>query len=285
MNATFAAMGTVVSLAGEVPPELVRRIGDEFAALEDRFSVYRSTSELSRWNRGELSWDAVSAELRQVHQQALQWQQRTNGAFDPRPPERGNKRGGRTGHPGEEQEPSGLVGQPGGQVDLNGIVKALAIERAGMLLDDAGLSRWCVNAGGDVLTRDATGPGWTVGIVDPANRRVLLTSCQTSATLPAVATSGTAERGEHIWRPQGRADFVQVTVQAADIVTADVLATAICAGGFDILDLAVQNWSIEVCAVAADGRVVVTAAFLPDKSDALDDPDEPDNPDEPGQPG
>jgi hypothetical protein len=48
----------------------------------------------------------------------------------------------------------------------------------------------------------------------------------------ALATSGTAERVDHIWRlPGGQDGFVQVSVAAADIVTADVLAAAIVGAG------------------------------------------------------
>ena len=77
----------------------------------------------------------------------------------------------------------------------------------------------------------------------------------------ALATSGSAERGEHIWRLGGGAGFVQVTVAAADIVTADVLATAIVSGGTPTLNLATDNWDVAVLAIRADGSMLATPAF------------------------
>jgi thiamine biosynthesis lipoprotein len=78
----------------------------------------------------------------------------------------------------------------------------------------------------------------------------------------SLATSGSAERGDHIWTAgTGRADFVQVSVAAADIVTADVLATAIVAGGRPMLDRATDNWDVEVLAILADGGLLGSPGF------------------------
>jgi len=82
-----------------------------------------------------------------------------------------------------------------------------------------------------------------------------------STQLPAVATSGIAERGEHIWRRAGGDLFAQVSVAAGDIVTADVLATAIVAGGLDTLRLATDRWPAEVIAVTRSGEICATPAF------------------------
>ena len=88
----------------------------------------------------------------------------------------------------------------------------------------------------------------------------------------ALATSGTAERGNHIWRAGadrargGRAglgplDFRQVSVAAADILTADVLATAVVAGGRRMLDWATDSWDVEVLAVLGSGELLATPGF------------------------
>jgi thiamine biosynthesis lipoprotein len=76
----------------------------------------------------------------------------------------------------------------------------------------------------------------------------------------ALATSGSAERGEHIWTRTDlpRSPFAQVSVAAADIVTADVLATAIVAGGHPMLDLACERWDVDVLAVGRDGELRAT---------------------------
>jgi thiamine biosynthesis lipoprotein len=101
--------------------------------------------------------------------------------------------------------------------------------------------------------------------VDPADRQTLITGYALGAGSrhSAIATSGSAERGEHIWRVGRGAGFVQVTVAAADIVTADVLATAIVAGGTQMLNRATDTWDVAVLAIRADGSTLATPAFHP----------------------
>lgn len=236
----FTTMGTTVSLrfAGTLPdPRLLRAVEADFDAFDRRFSLYRADSELSRVARGDLALHNASAVLRDSYADAVDWRSRTAGAFTPH--------------------------RPDGVIDLNGIVKAAAMAAAAARLDAAGETDWLLNVGGDILGRgDNAGAPWSIGISDPLDRSGLLCALTLDTGRTAVATSGTAERGEHVWRLQPeRLDstpFRQVTVRAADIVTADVLATAILAGGHDHLDDWAARFPIDVLTVAADGAILAT---------------------------
>jgi thiamine biosynthesis lipoprotein len=213
----FSSMGTVVSLSGSATD-----ISPVFAAFDGRFSLHNPQSELARVNSGAVALPDASSELREAYARALEWRSLTAGAFSPH--------------------------RPDGAIDLNGIVKALAMDASSAVL----VGDWVLTAGGDVLVNgDAT-----VGIVDPFARERLLTSIRVGPSRTAVATSGIAERGEHIW---GRSpDFAQVTVVTDDIVTADVLATAIMSGGWDALNASTSRWPIHVLAVDRSGNIAVT---------------------------
>ncbi|MCY0905388.1 FAD:protein FMN transferase [Arthrobacter sp. H14-L1] len=237
----FSTMGTVLSLTVRGP---VREAGwadgpeQIFTAADHRFSLYRSDSELSLIAAGEAALAGSSAELRRMYAMALGWRTATGGDFTPH--------------------------RPDGVVDLSGVVKSWAMAASGAWLHSEGYPDWCLNAGGDVLCSGTADDGepWHVGIVDPQARQSLLSSIVASAARPAVATSGSAERGEHIWRRPGvRADFIQVTVRAADIITADVLATAIIAGGTRSLDHASSAWPVDILAVRQDGSLLATPGF------------------------
>lgn len=226
--ATFETMGTVVSIRGAGPSAAAeaRRV---FAGYDHRYSLYDPSSVLSRIARGDLRLTDAPQDVRDVYALALEWRDRTGGAFTPH--------------------------RPDGVVDLSGVVKALAIRDAGALLDD-GSQDWLLNAGGDVLARGrhrGVAP-WSVGVVDPARREVVVGVVALEEPRRAVATSGTAERGEHVWRRAGLT-FVQATVVADDIVTADVLATAIVAGDADDLRQITTDGSIDVLAFDVDGVV------------------------------
>ena len=246
----FSCMGTVVSLTFPAGPaaddELVAAaavVEHLFRELDQTFSLYHPDSEASRMARGEITMRGASEGMRERFAEALEWRLRTEGAFTP---ERAD-----------------------GVLDLSGLIKGHAIREAGASLLALGREDWCLNAGGDVLVSGSPVPGgeqpWRAGIVDPADRQALV-ACYPLGNGRrrhyALATSGSAERGDHIWSPAGSAPaFVQVSVAAADIVTADVLATAIVAGGMPMLDRATDGWHVEVLAVGTDGQLLATPGF------------------------
>lgn len=232
MRTTFETMGTVVSLEWSGDGGQLRSVRDIFEDADQRFSLYRPDSELSRIDDGSLELMDASSELREVYATALGWRGETGGAFTPH--------------------------RPDGTLDLNGIVKAWAMADAGRTL---GNGDWCLNVGGDVLVSGQAegGAPWVVGIVDPDDRTGLLTAVPVVGARRAVATSGSAERGDHIWtRGRERAEFTQVTVLADDIVTADVLATAIVSGGTASLDDLTARFDVDVLTVDRAGELRVT---------------------------
>ncbi|MEZ2391449.1 FAD:protein FMN transferase [bacterium RCC_150] len=274
---TFTSMGTVVSLAIPCEPGPASHPVEEeleaatavverlFNELDETFSLYRPDSEASAMARGELALSEASAQMRELYRSASEWRISTEGAF--------------------------TAERPDGVVDLAGIVKAHAILKAGTSLRALGLRDWCINAGGDVLVEGSPIHGgvqpWLAGVVDPEDRGALLTAFplgrgglgrggglggggeaggrEAAAPKQALATSGTSERGQHIWsagRPvRGPGSFRQVSVAAPDIITADVLATAIMAGGAKTLSLATGHWDVEVLAVKNDGGLLATPGF------------------------
>jgi len=245
---TFATMGTIVSLrladfstvpgrGGEARAEAVEKVETVFRRWDAQFSLYREESELSRVVRGDIRLTDASEALRSCYALALDWRDRTQGVFTPH--------------------------RADGVIDLSGVVKALAIAEAGAALSAHGHENWSINAGGDVLTSgvpNAAQPEWVVAIVDPMDRSDVIANVPLGQPLHAVATSGSAERGEHIWTalPGEPSQFRQVSVFAADIVTADVLATAIVAGGEATMNDMTARFPIDVLAVLRDGRLLAT---------------------------
>lgn len=249
----FESMGTTASVvagAGCALDEATRAgVLGVFDELDDRFSLYKPDSEATAVADRRLPVDEASASYRATLELARTWEHATAGAFTPTAPD--------------------------GHLDLSGVVKAMAIDGAGRVLHRAGLDHWAVGAGGDVLTSGREGvrggaggdddggdvrKPWVVGLVDPSDRQRLAPQVTCREGLAAVATSGSAERGEHIWRSDDT--FAQVSVAGPDILTADVLATAIVAGGPETFELARRQWPVEVLAWTREGRPMATNAFL-----------------------
>ena len=177
--------------------------------VDATFSTYIDDSEVRRLDRGELALADASPDVCHVLEVADALRVATNGYFDIR------TSGGR-------------------HLDPSGVVKGWAVERASALLAGAGVVDHCINAGGDVRARGQPGAGrrWQIGIAHPLVAGALATIVAVGDG--AVATSGTAERGAHVFDPHtGRAalDLASVTVTGPDLIRADAFATAALAMG------------------------------------------------------
>lgn len=227
-------MGFPVSLRVDDPDVPEQAADAVFAWLREvdaRFSPFRHDSEVSRLDRGEVT--RVSAELREVLDLCEEYRVATGGAFD--------------------------VRLPGRRLDPCAVVKGWSVQRAAQLLRAAGARRFCLNAGGDVVT--AGGP-WRVGVRHPEDAGRLCAVLEVADG--AVATSARYERGDHI--VDGRTGrpatgLLGVTVVAPTLTEADAVATAAFAMGAEGVGWAAARDGCEVFAVDAGRRVLRTAGL------------------------
>jgi thiamine biosynthesis lipoprotein len=193
------AMGCEVVLAGGDP----REVAEVFERWEGAFSLFRPESELSRVNASTSSVLAVSPFFGSTLQLALDAAADTGGLVDPT-----------LGATARVRLAGTLLSRPPGlALDLNGVVKSLAVDEAAAMLDGLGF----VSAGGDLAVR---GPV-DVGLPGGGAVRVLE---------GGLATSGTATRGRHLIDPRtglpSDSPWEQVTVSGASCLAADVAAKA-----------------------------------------------------------
>ena len=157
----------------------------------------------------------------------------------------------------------------GMRIDLGGIAKGYAVDRALELLTSRGYRNMIVNAGGDMRVggKKINGP-WVIGIQDPRDQSRIL------ATLDAgdisVATSGDYERYftkegtryHHLLNPFTGSPAQQcrsVTILAKDALSADALATAVFVMGPNRgLRLIEAMEGVEGLIVSADGEIIVS---------------------------
>jgi thiamine biosynthesis lipoprotein len=223
-------------------PDSTEHLLDEcFAILrrtDDTFSLWRSDTPMARLSDRRAGLAEMPVDVVEVLRRCVQAASMTGGLFTAR--------------------------RPGRQVDPTGLVKGWAVDRVARMLTAAGLRHWCINAAGDVLMHGQARPGegWTVGIVDPFQSGRLIDTV--TVTVGAVATSGTTQRGTHIWDPaRGRpARGVRAaTVMARDIIEADVLATAAVVRGRGAASWLQTFAGVEGLVVSDDGSVETTAGW------------------------
>lgn len=211
------------------------------------FSLYKPESPLSQLAAGKTSVAQCPPEVNQVWDECERWEKITDGWFSPFTAER--------------------------TFDPSGLVKAWAARNAANALVRAGISDFTLNAGGDVLVADgASGElDWRVALAKPVSiaaegAGALAVVDLTGSKYRAVATSGSAERGSHIWSPKSNVDpaksMVQVSVIAKDLVEADVWATAAFAEGPNSLARIDAIPDLEALAILSDGQIAATPGFM-----------------------
>jgi thiamine biosynthesis lipoprotein len=155
----------------------------------------------------------------------------------------------------------------GMRIDLGGIAKGYAVDRAVALLKSRGYQNMIVNAGGDIRVsgRKARGP-WVVGIQDPRDRSRILATIDAAET--SVATSGDYERYfvkeekryHHLLNPFTGFPARQcrsVTILADDSLSADGLATAVFVMGPKRgLHLIEAMEGVEGLIVSSEGKII-----------------------------
>ncbi|HEV2639135.1 MAG TPA: FAD:protein FMN transferase [Actinocrinis sp.] len=249
-----------------------------FACLRDAdriFSTYRPDSPISRIRDGRLSPDRLpdhpdGEAIRTVLALSAQLKRESDGAFD--------IWSVAAQTPGSAESPDlPDLAEPG--FDPSGLVKGWAAERASRRLAESGVPSHSLGAGGDIQVRGgrliprAEPRPWRIGVSDPHRAGRLLTVVELDDG--AVATSGTAERGAHIWDPRRRAPataLASVTIVGPELTWADGYATAAQAlGGSDVAQLGtVYAWLHDLAArtgyqaftVTRDTEVWWTPGFL-----------------------
>ena len=248
-RAVFPVMGTVSSIT--VPTAEVAWLGDDAVAealhaarlelerMDLRFSHYSAHSDISRWVAGEAVSSEAVADIEHVLRQCGRLHADSDGVFRARDP--------RTG-----------------ALDTAGYVKGYAIGRAADELRRHGIASFALGVGGDAVFagRPAADRPWQVAVQDPLRRFAV------AAVIPlidgAVATSGTGERGQHIWGPSAATPdaLASFTVTGPDIAEADAYATIGFAMGEDGIAWVARHDGYRSLAVRADGSVLSDAALV-----------------------
>ncbi len=280
-------LGTFVEIAvaGAAPAKMHAAIETAFRAVakvHDLMSFHENDSDVARLNAG--AWQQpipVHAWTYHVLETAIELHERSNGAFDVSVapvlqqlgilPHASNDR-----HPGSPSMPIRpgirlLPGQcvsfndPGVRIDLGGIAKGFAVDRAIEVLQGLGMPNGLVNAGGD-LAQFGLRPE-KIHIRDPRDPRRLLLSVEVGNQ--ALATSGgcfdsfTSDKVCRAAVIDPASDAIAaaaagVTVRAASCMIADALTKALMIAGTSATGL-LDHYGADALMVSAGGEIHFTA--------------------------
>jgi FAD:protein FMN transferase len=240
MRQTLLLMNMPITVEIDDPgatQESIDKVFAYFVSIDERFSVFKESSEISKINRGELAESQYSADMKTILALCEQTKQETYGYFD-------------IWHDGH--------------YDPSGIVKGWAIYNAAHILEAEGYSNFYVDAGGDVqIAGLIDGQPWRVGIRNPFNSseivKVLLLTNQ------GIATSGTEVRGQHIFNPHNPeapiVDIVSITIIGPNVYEADRFATAAFAMGERGIYFVEEMPDLEGYMIDTNGIATSTSGF------------------------
>jgi FAD:protein FMN transferase len=174
-----------------------------FMYIDEVFSPFKPESLVSKMNRNQLRQKEQTTDFKKVFELCEQTKQETDGYFD---------------------------AYHSGVFDPSGIVKGWAIHNVAEQLHAKGFQNFSVEVGGDIQTsgQNEKKKKWRVGIRNPFNVQQLVKVVHLENN--GIATSGTYERGQHIYNPkrtqQNLDEIVSLTVVGPNIYEADRFATA-----------------------------------------------------------
>lgn len=220
--------------------EGITAVFDYFKYVDEKFSTYKKTSEISKINNGEIEKNDWSEDMKKVFELAGETSRLTFGYFD--------------------------ILDSDGKYDPLGLVKGWAIYNASMMLEGEGFKNFYIDAGGDIQVKGKNNEGndWRIGIKNPFNEKEIVKVVFVSDR--GVATSGTYIRGQHIYNPKARRepieDIVSLTVVGPNIFEADRFATAAFAMGKDGINFIQELNGFEGYVIDRNGVATMTDDFI-----------------------
>jgi FAD:protein FMN transferase len=289
-------MGTLVELTAVAPSDAIAQAAltagfQEIRRLENMLSTWIETSELSRVNQAAgLEPVGVSAETFDLLRRALEAAAYTEGGFNiaigpavqlwnipeaPRIPSAveleiaAQSVDYRRVHLDHTRR-TVFLEKPGMRIDIGGIGKGLAAEKAAAVMRAIGATGGLVAVAGDfrAFGRRADGTAWPIGIQHPRESGKIL--AMLDATDEAISTSGDyaryfirdGVRYHHILDPktlQPARLCQSVTIIAPDATIADALATGVFVMGPVSGFALVERLGLGAVIVDAQGVVIVSS--------------------------
>lgn len=237
LNRCRPLLGTFVEVTGESEQAIEAAFG-AIQRVHSLMSAHEPESDVSRINRFAHERPVqVGPSTAAVLNRALEWSKRSDGAFDIVAAGAAAIRAGYLPRHPDQPQPRAEYFQclevhgtlvrlrAPACIDVGGIAKGFAVDRAVGAMKAAGARSGLVNAGGDIAGFGRL--AWPVQVVEPATRRAIANLAVTNG---AVATSSVQPDGNDAHLPRRSAALRSATVCAPYAVDADALTKVVLSG-------------------------------------------------------
>lgn len=235
-NSIIMGMPVEVCIAQKANKEDIDEVFAYLRSIDEQFSTYKKTSEVTKINSKALEKNDYSKEMKKVLKIGEKTKKETDGYFDV---------------------------WNNGRLDPSGIVKGYAIKAASEILKKKGYKNFFVEIAGDMQISGLNeNRKWKVGIKNPLNSSEILKVLKVSGK--GIATSGTYARGNHIYNPKNeilQREIVSLTVIARNVLEADRMATGAFAMGRGAIPFLEKLKGFEAFAITKDNKGIATKGF------------------------
>jgi thiamine biosynthesis lipoprotein len=201
-------MPVILLLPNGTNKDIFKKVFDYLNWVDEKFSTYKNTSEITLFNNSKISEKEFSSEMKEVFTLSKQTKNETYGYFD-------------------------IFKK--GKFDPSGLVKGWAIYNASKLIKNSGINDFYLEIAGDIEVsgKNTDGKLWKIGVRNPFKKNEIVKVIE--ITNRGIATSGNYERGMHIYNPKDKYnltdEIASITVVGPNIYEADRFATAAFAMG------------------------------------------------------
>ena len=258
----------------------------EISRIENEYSRFLQNSKLSLANSRLGKWQAVSPEFFFLIKKSLEFSKNTAGSFDitvkSALEDLGYKNPSMPKNPDEKNPLLGIRRALEGkilldeknsrillnsQIDFGGLGKGFAIDRAAQILGKNKISRYCINAGGDLYAKSDPGESeWEILLEHPddssrAIGKIKLNSKSLAASAPNKRKWGNSH---HLIDPktQKSAQGAKcIFVLANSAIEADAYATALFVCGFEKGIELSKTLPVEILFASNEGKMYQSPGF------------------------
>lgn len=255
----------------------------ELQRIEKTYSRFLSESGLSKLNGNLGEWQQASPELLYLLQKAEDFHKKTDGNFDiclkelleqmGYGPKNNLSASGKKSNPPNASAPGFVTDSKNSrvllhrQIEFGGFGKGFALDKVVSILDAAGVSHYCINAGGDIFARQGKNePPWQILLEHPDDPTKAIGSVKIDGVaLAASAANRRKWNGLHhlinAKTMQPSSGIKAIFLVAKTGIGADAYATALFTAGFEQAIKLSAKLPLQMLLVSKENKMYKTDGF------------------------
>lgn len=282
-QAKFECLGTVIEIS--VPSSFISLCQKELQRIENTYSRFIDSSQISQMNNALGKWHAITPEMHHILARAQEFHKKTDGFFDITikehldilgydskytfaPIHRKRSYFEQLSHtlfpPVSLRKDKVLLRK---EIDFGGLGKGFALDSLASLLERQSARSYYLNFGGDIFAkRGNKKKPWTILLEHPDDpKRIIGETDLDNMALTCSAPNRRKWRGyHHLLNPktgQPQMEMKCVFVQAKTGIEADGYATALFTAGFEKAQQMLKTLPVDALLISKEGKIFITPAF------------------------